>query len=100
MKNDIVNELQEYWHWIHNLSPDVQRAVIECWDETGRPKYDHVQPIVMLLDTCDTQEQFLAKYTEMMSGFSDGQFKIQDDAELYWKIYRAGIYRLEKSINK
>lgn len=96
MSDDYAQSLQKYWKWIHERSPDVQRVVLECWDETGRPKYDHVQPVVMLLDTCDTWDEFYTKYKELMSGFEQDEYKITEDAAMYWKIYIAGLYQMAK----
>ena len=51
----------------------------------------------MWLDTCNTWEEFLPKYMEMMSGFNVEEFKAEDDAAMYWKIYVAGLIRMTEN---
>ena len=94
MSDEHAESLREYWKWIHGLSPDVQKAVLACWDETGRPTTEKYEPVIMLMDTCDTWDEFLPKYSELMSCFAIDEWKVIDEAAMYWKVYLAGLYRV------
>jgi len=98
MSDEIANELQKYWTWIHNLPADLQRIVLDCWDETGRPTEDLSVVVIRLLNLCNTWQDFLPKYTELMLGFDDDTFKVEEEAKMYWQVYVAGIERMARDM--
>jgi len=98
MSDETVNEIHKYWKWVHGLSPDIQRIVLDCWDETGRPTEEHSTVVIRVLRLCNTWKDFSRKYTELMLGFDVDLAVVEDDAKMYWLIYVAGVERLAEDM--
>lgn len=103
MSNKHTEELMNYWEWISSLSPTVQKAQTDNWDETGRPKslYPITNAVISLLTESKNYAKFKEMYYELFTNgvvcIMDDEYvestKCEDDCLMYWGIYYAGLSR-------
>ena len=106
--------LASYWKWISSLSPAVQKAHTDNWDETGRPKtvYPVRDAVISLLSVSKNYGEFKAMYYELFTNaqgpgvvcIMDDEYvntmKCEDDCLMYWRIYYAGLNRVVDEMRK
>ncbi|KKN29958.1 hypothetical protein LCGC14_0838770 [marine sediment metagenome] len=88
-------ELTNYWKWISSLSPAVQKAQTNNWDETGRPRnsYPVTNAVISLLNASKNYAEFKEMYYEHNARYVEPT-KCEDDCMMYWGIYYAGLNRV------
>lgn len=87
----------DYWKYLDTLEEDVRKAVLLVWDETGRPVNEVYIGVAELLDNCDEFDQFYEKYRAFILRTGITDYKIMNDAKMYWHTYMRGIKRVGKS---